>query len=88
MIVLFIFGMLGLIVHYLVKWNEAKTLKRKFNLKGKLPSVLIVVVVLIALVLLGESIKDFFVPGKANMFFLGYGGHSVILRMLDKKIPE
>jgi hypothetical protein len=87
MIVLFIFGMLGLIVHYLIKWQEAKDQKRKFTLKGKLPSVLIVIVCLMVLTMLGDEIKDFFVPGKFNMFFMGYGGHSMILKMFDKKAP-
>lgn len=87
-IVLFIIGLIGLIVHYLVKWDEAKKAKRKFKIKDKTPSVLIVVIVLALVAYLGEEIKDFFVATKISMAVLGYGGHSAILKLLDKKMPN
>lgn len=84
-IVLFIIGLIGFIIHYLVKFDEAKKAKRKFKMKDKMPSILIVVIVLALVAYLGEEIKEFFVATKLSMLILGYGGHSAILKILDKK---
>lgn len=88
MIVLFIFGIVGLFIHHLIKWNEAKQNNRKYKLNGKFPSILIVIVGMATIVFLGEEVKDFFVPTKVSMLFLGYGGHSVILRIFQNKAPN
>ena len=86
MIVLVLSGLVGLLIHYLTKWNDAKETKKRFTLKGKLPSILIVVVGLCCIAFLGEEIHDFFVPTKISMMILGYAGHSAILKLFNKKV--
>ena len=81
-------GLLGVLLHYLKLWKNARAEGKRFLLKSHYPNVLLSVICTLILVFLREDIVDIYVVTKFGAIALGFGGNALFFDLIDTKTQK
>lgn len=85
---LYLLGALGILIHYLKDFEQAKKAGKKYSISQYVPTILLSTVTTMVLVYLREDIKDLYVITKFSALILGYFGNSVFFSFVSAKSPS
>lgn len=83
-----ILGLIGVLMHYLKLWKNAKDESKKFQLKTHYPSVLLSIMTTLILIFLKDDIEDIYVVTKFGAIALGFGGNAFFFDLIDTKTQK
>jgi len=85
---LYLLGALGILIHYLKDFEQAKKQGKKYSISQYLPTIMLSIVTTMVLIYLREDIADLYVITKFSALILGYVGNSLFFSFVTAKSPS
>lgn len=85
---LYALGLVGLILHYLKSWSDAKKKEQEFSLNKVMPMAILSLFTTMLVVYLRDDLKEFYPITRVSAVVLGYFGNSVFFSFLNSKKPK
>lgn len=85
---LYLLGGLGILIHYLKDFEQAKKQGKKYSIGQYLPTIALSIVTTMVLIYLREDIADLYVITKFSALILGYVGNSLFFSFVSAKSPK
>ncbi|MBA4849030.1 hypothetical protein [Emticicia sp. BO119] len=83
-----ILGLIGVLLHYLKLWKNAKDEGKRFSLRHHYPNLLLSIICTLILVFLKEDIKDIYVVTKFGAIALGFGGNALFFDLIGTRTQK
>lgn len=85
---LYALGLVGLVLHYLKSWSDAKKKEQEFSLNKVMPMAILSLFTTMLVVYLRDDLKEFYPITRVSAVVLGYFGNSVFFSFLNSKKPK